>query len=799
MKPLIYSFLALSLLSGLHAKEALNPTPLKPDGKPHTFKADTMHFSLDGSPVQLISGEMHYPRVPKEYWRDRMKRMKAMGCNTLSTYVFWNVHEPRPGEWDFSANNDLAEYCKIAQEEGLWVIIRPGPYVCAEWEFGGYPSWLLKNRDLIVRSQEPHYKKASEAYLKKVASILSPLQAANGGPIILVQLENEYGAYGNDKDYLRSMVDAMKEGGFDKVQFYTADQANEPCLKNGTLPDLPATLTFGGGAEQAFDLFRKIRPEGPLMNSEFWCGWFDHWGATHNERDTSAYNKGFKWMLENEVSVNFFVVHGGTSFAFMPGANGGVKITPDITSYDYSAPISECGKLTDRFYAFRKTAQDYIGKELPAPPADPEMMSLLPLSFKDADTAGMFDSLPKPVESPTPICMEDLDQSYGFVLYRTEVKGPLTDAPLKMTRLMDRAIVYVDGVRQGTADRRHGQEVVKITVPKGTHQLDILVENLARINYGSAITTERKGITEKVTLDNKELTNFKHYSLPCEYGEPKSSPKTSPRVDKLVFTQDAPKSDQPVFYKKTLKLDKVADTYLDMQDGWKKGVVWVNGHNLGRYWFVGPQQALYCPAPFLKQGDNEIIVLELEGGIGAITGVTEQIWKTNDEPNAVMLNRKPGETITPAKDKLVHTGSFSGDEDWQNVRFDKVVEGQFFAIEPRSALDGQNFAAIAEIDILDENGKLLDKDKWSISYADSEEYRSESGLAHLAFDRQPVTFWHTEWSKDKPKFPHLLILNLNAKHKISGFRYLARPGASGGKVKDYAVYISPTPFPAKKE
>lgn len=512
---LIPACLAASFLfTGLmKASETPLPTP-----SPHTVGTDDRDFLIDGKPVQIISGEMHYPRVPREYWRDRMKRLKAMGCNTLCTYIFWNMHEPRPGEWNFSGNLDIAEYCRTAQEEGLWVIVRPGPYVCAEWEFGGFPSWLLKGRKIKIRSSDPGYMKPAMNYLKKVAEQLAPLQASRGGPIIMTQVENEYGAYSSNKEYLREHLKALKEGGLTGVQFYTADQPTDGCLKNGTLPELPPALTFGGGAQKAFELFRKHRPRGPRMNGEFWCGWFDHWGAAHNPRNTESFNREFKWMLENGISVNFYMAHGGTSFGFMSGANGGNNsMTPDITSYDYSAPISESGKLNERFMAFRKTVENHFGRSLPPPPPDPEFITIPPVSFTQA--AGMFDHLPQPVESERPMVMEDLDQAYGFILYRTEVEGPVRNAPLAMTRLMDRAIIFLNGKKIGTADRRHGSQTVKMDIPEGKHTLDILVENMGRVNYGGAITTENKGITEGVTLAGAPVTGFKNFPLPCAAGE----------------------------------------------------------------------------------------------------------------------------------------------------------------------------------------------------------------------------------------------------------------------------------------
>lgn len=460
-------------------------------------------------------------------------------------------------------------------------------------------------------------------------------------------------------------------------------------------------------------------------------------------------------------------------------------MTPDITSYDYSAPISESGKLTDRFWVFRKTVEGHLGYPLPQPPPDPEFISLPPISFTRA--AGMFDHLPQPVESRSPMVMEDLDQSHGFILYRTEVEGPLRNAPLVMNRLMDRAIVFLNGKRMGTADRRHGARMVNMDVPAGKHQLDILVENMGRVNYGGAITTENKGITEGVTLAGNPVEGFRNFSLPCAAQE----------IASLPFAAAVPSGEQPVFYQSRFLLDRPGDTFLDMQDGWTKGLVWVNGHNLGRFWFIGPQQALYCPAPFLKKGENEIIVLDLEGGRGTIRGIREQVWKTNTEKNSAQLHRKPGQTVHPDKTALAKEGTFQPGETWQEIKFDQPVSGRYFALEALNALDGKEYAAVAELEILDAQGKPLKKEEWSVAYADSEEIQAEQGNAELVMDRQPVTFWHTAWSSKPDRHPHLIVLDLGGERKISGFHYLPRPGASGGKIKDYRIYVSSRPFPGQ--
>ena len=487
------SFFSVLLLAGHLCVAAPMPLPESNDGARHVFSTNQENFLMDGKPIKIISGEMHYPRVPRQHWKDRFQRIKAMGMNTVCTYLFWNVHEPEPGKWDFSGNLDFVEFIKEAQKAGLWVIVRPGPYVCAEWEFGGFPGWLLKDEDLKVRSQDPRFLEPAMAYLKKVCSMLEPLQITKGGPIIMAQVENEYGSYGSDKDYVKKHLDVIRKE-LPGVVPFTSDGPNDWMIKNGTLPGVVPAMNFGGGAKGAFANLEKHKGKTPRINGEFWVGWFDHWGKPKNGGSTEGFNRDLKWMLENNVSPNLFMVHGGTSFGFMNGANWEGAYTPDVTNYDYGAPISENGTLTDRYRTFRQTIQDYYGDtyKLPEPPAQPEMMELPPITF--TETAGMFSRLPQPSIRKEPVHMEALGQSLGFILYRTKVQGPVK-GELKMNNMQDRAIVYVDGKRQGAADRRYKQDSCDVVIPSGLHTVDIFVENMGRINFGGQIQGERKGQT----------------------------------------------------------------------------------------------------------------------------------------------------------------------------------------------------------------------------------------------------------------------------------------------------------------
>lgn len=773
------SFFSVLLLAGHLCVAAPMPLPESNDGARHVFSTNQENFLMDGKPIKIISGEMHYPRVPRQHWKDRFQRIKAMGMNTVCTYLFWNVHEPEPGKWDFSGNLDFVEFIKEAQKAGLWVIVRPGPYVCAEWEFGGFPGWLLKDEDLKVRSQDPRFLEPAMAYLKKVCSMLEPLQITKGGPIIMAQVENEYGSYGSDKDYVKKHLDVIRKE-LPGVVPFTSDGPNDWMIKNGTLPGVVPAMNFGGGAKGAFANLEKHKGKTPRINGEFWVGWFDHWGKPKNGGSTEGFNRDLKWMLENNVSPNLFMVHGGTSFGFMNGANWEGAYTPDVTNYDYGAPISENGTLTDRYRTFRQTIQDYYGDtyKLPEPPAQPEMMELPPITF--TETAGMFSRLPQPAIRKDPVHMEALGQSLGFILYRTKVQGPVK-GELKMNNMQDRAIVYVDGKRQGAADRRYKQDSCDVVIPSGLHTVDIFVENMGRINFGGQIQGERKGIRGPITLDGKKLENFLIYNFPCK------------GVELLPFSGKKPAGDQPVFHRGYFNVSNPKDTYLDMRDGWKKGVVWVNGRNLGRFWFIGSQQALYCPGEYLKPGKNEIVVLDVDGGFGTVKGVKEAIYEVNRDPAMADVFRV-GKPVAPAAGQLVHKGSFAKGADQQEIKFRAPVQARYIAIVSKNAHDNGPHAAIAELNFLDASGNLLPREQWSVVYADSHETTGEAAQAGLVMDNQPTTYWHTKWQGDNPQHPHMIVLDLGKVQKLSGFRYLPRQNRENGRIKDYEVYASPKPF-----
>ena len=564
----------------------------------HTFVLQDGKFLLDGKPFQVISGEMHYQRIPREYWRERFRMAKAMGLNTVTTYVFWNVHEPRPGAYDFSGNNDVAEFVREAQQEGLWVILRPGPYACAEWEFGGYPAWLLKDHSIVLRSRDPKFLEPARRWMQRLGQEVASLQVGNGGPIVLVQVENEYGSFGNDHEYMEAIHKMLVDAGFTKSTLYTADGAEQ--VPAGSLPELPVGINFGGSdsAQREFEILKKYRPGGPFFNSEFWDGWFDHWGSKHAGSNASREVANLEWMLKQGYSVSVYMFHGGTSFGWMNGANwDNNEYRPDVTSYDYDAALNESGRPSKKYALFR----DVIAKTTGAKP--PDVPTMAPTQkipgFKLEEAVSLWDLLPAPVKSEQVQSMEDLDQAYGYILYRTQLKKA-TDGALVLEDLHDYAQVYVDGKLLGTLDRRLKQNKIALKAEAGA-RLDILVENTGRINFSEELRGERKGITNQVTLGGESVLGWEIYTLPMT------------DVQRLPFKKETCKG--PCFYRGTLRAEKQLDTFLDTS-AFTKGHVWLNGKAMGRVWNIGPQKTLYFPGPWLKTGENEVIVFDLEGASG---------------------------------------------------------------------------------------------------------------------------------------------------------------------------------------
>ncbi|XP_078572211.1 beta-galactosidase-like isoform X2 [Branchiostoma floridae x Branchiostoma japonicum] len=614
-------------------------------GRSFSIDYDNNTFLKDGEPFRYISGSIHYSRVPRSYWQDRLTKMYAAGLNAIQTYVPWNLHEPKPGKYDFTGNNDIEAFLKMANDTGLLVILRPGPYICAEWDMGGLPSWLMKdNSSIVLRSSDPAYLGPVDTYMAQLLPKIKPYLYNNGGPIITVQVENEYGSfYTCDYDYLRHLRELFIQYLGPDVVLFTTDGWWDGVLKCGTIDGLYTTVDFGPGTDPAgaFKGQRKHQPKGPLVNSEFYTGWLDHWGQPHAHTDKDKVATYLEKILELNASVNMYMFEGGTNFGYMNGVEYS-PFQPVPTSYDYDAPLSEAGDPTDKFYTIRNLISKF--RQLPpgpVPPATPKAAyGKVQMTFEATVLDKLTDLSPDgPIRADYPITMENMQQSYGFMLYRTTLTAAATGAKLSVPGIRDRGYVMLDETPAGILSR-NGPMDLNLTVQAG-QVLDIVVENQGRINFGRYIN-DSKGIIANVTLGNDTLRSWSIYSLdidgalPTLFSRPSNPavdingglPPLSPVLQKDIEGIDGQLTNQekrsaqprrsragqmvPSFYTGTFSIqDTPQDTFLNMK-GWTKGQAFVNGFNLGRYWPVeGPQITLYVPASVLKS-ENNITLFELE-------------------------------------------------------------------------------------------------------------------------------------------------------------------------------------------
>lgn len=561
------------------------------------FKIEENKFIKDGKEIKIISGAVHYFRNMPDTWRDIFKKLRALGCNTVETYCAWNMHEKQPNVFDFSRNLDIASFIKTASEEGLMVIVRPGPYICAEWEFGGLPWWLQTINGMEIRCNNPAYMERFCNYLEKVFEQVRPLLTTYGGPVIMLQLENEYGYYGDDKDYLNALYKKYRELGID-VPLFTSDGTAEHNLLDGTVNGVLSTLNFGSRVEENFSAHDKLFPTMPKMCMEMWCGWFDAWGdEKHHTTSAETYAKVVDDMLKRG-SLNMYMFIGGTNFGFTSGANHYEKFTPDVTSYDYDAVLSECGDITPKYMALREVFSKYVDEPLPPIPENRKKKAFGKVKLDEQ--GGFFDNLnnlSSPVFSNVPKCMEDYGQGYGYIAYTTTLNRKYDKDILFFESLGDRAQVYVNKDLVGIVYVNDEKLELPITANAGD-KLTILVENMGRANFGPKMM-RKKGIAGRCLLgENKIHFNWTVYTLPMD------------NLDKVVY---GGKIEEPTrFYKGKFYIDEPCDTFL-LTDNFKKGFVTLNGFNLGRYWEIGPQKTLYVPASLLKSGENEIVIFESDG------------------------------------------------------------------------------------------------------------------------------------------------------------------------------------------
>jgi beta-galactosidase len=624
---------------------------------PHTFTIEGDHFALDGKPFKILSGELHYARIPREYWHARLKMAKAMGLNTIATYVFWNVHEPTPNHFDFTGQYDVAAFIKAAQEEGLYVILRAGPYSCAEWDFGGFPAWLLKDPRMptALRTNDPAFMIPAERWITRLAQETAPLQIGHGGPVIITQVENEYGSFARQDSappdpthaYMTHMRDIFLRAGFTASLLDTVDGGDE--LPAGGVPGVFTGVNFGLGQHQSeMDKLAAFQPGKPLVVTEYWPGWFDYWGHPHQTRRLETQLEDLYYILHRGAGINLYMFHGGTSFGFMSGANwNNNTYFSDVTSYDYGAPLDEAGHPTPKFLAFRKIFAKYAtcsatkiipakssssqrppeqvegqGEAcLPPIPDSPPVITIPAITL--TETTPLWANLPAPLASNTPKPMEQFDQAYGYILYRHQLPAAVS-GNLVLDELHDYAQIYLDGKLAGKLDRRDKQSTLAISTT-GPARLDILVENSARINFSPAMRGESKGITESVTLARAPLTNWQIYPLPTTtlpslYVARRMTPPINAKTRGVSSTgkpgiargsNASPFINAtPAFYRAHFTLATTGDTFLDVRK-LGKGALWINGHPIGRFWNIGPQDTLYVPGPWLRTGENEIIVFDL--------------------------------------------------------------------------------------------------------------------------------------------------------------------------------------------
>ena len=753
-------------------------------------------FLLNGEPFIVKAAEVHYPRIPRPYWEHRIKMCKALGMNAVCIYIFWNIHEQAEGQFDFTGNNDVAEFCRLAQKNGMYVIVRPGPYVCAEWEMGGLPWWLLKKKDIKLRERDPYFMERVKIFEEKVGEQLAPLTIQNGGPIIMVQVENEYGSYGEDKPYVSEIRDCLREIYGKELALFQCDWSSN-FEKNG-LDDLVWTMNFGTGAniDNQFRRLGELRPDAPKMCSEFWSGWFDKWGARHETRPAKDMVDGMDEMLSKGISFSLYMTHGGTSFGHWAGANS-PGFAPDVTSYDYDAPINEWGLATPKFWELRKMMEKYNGgKKMPAVPKAPmpiitvpkfELKEFAPLMYANGglNTDGNVDDL----------TFEAHNLGWGYAAYYTMLPE-LPVSSVLTAEFHDFAQIFIDGKYIGKIDRVKNEKSLTIPPTKAGSLLVIVVEAMGRINFGRAIK-DFKGIVGNVTISSKvgkhdvtySLKGWEKYFVNDKYETAllalhrASATENNEYIE--GFKEDAKMMGGRGYYRGYFNINKVGDTFLNFET-WGKGQVYVNGHAMGRIWSIGPQQTLYIPGCWLKKGKNEVIVLD-------IVGPKEPVVWGQDKPelNKLQLEKSNKHNNIGDKPDLnsqtpIISSQFKAGNGWQTITFPQATKGRYLAIEINSTQSGDDVAAIAELYLQGTDGKRISREPWIAKYADSENENGNHTLDKV-YDLQESTYWQTTKGAG---FPHLIVIDLGSVQTVKALEYLPRAEQGApGSVKDYKIFV----------
>lgn len=751
----------------------------------NSFTTGNKEFLLNGKPFVIRAAELHYPRIPKQYWEQRIQLCKAMGMNTVCIYLFWNLHEQKENHYDFAEQNDVAEFVRLVQKNGMYCIVRPGPYVCAEWDMGGLPWWLLKKKEMRVRDlADWYFMERTQKFLNEAGKQLKSLQIQNGGNIIMVQVENEYASFGSDSTYMKAIRDNVRKA-FDKVQLFRCDWSSN--FDKYKLDDVAITLNFGAGAniDKEFKTFQEINPTAPLMCSEYWTGWFDHWGKPHETRSINSFIGSLKDMVDRKISFSLYMAHGGTSFGQWGGAND-IPYSPMVSSYDYNAPIGEQGNTTEKFFAIRNLLKNYL-EEGEALAEIPKPLHVIEIpTFELNQSASLFSNLPVAHKTENVCPMEYFDQGWGRILYRTKLSSSVMTQKIIIKELHDWATIFINGKIIGTLDRRKGENTIEIPPLAKNSQLDILVEATGRVNYGETIL-DRKGITEKVELidgtKSKELKNWQVYNFPVDYAFQNNVKYTTEVVN------------GPAWYRASFNLTQTGDTFLDMST-WGKGMVWINGYNLGRFWKIGPQQTLFVPGVWLQKGKNEIIILDIDKPIARkVTGLSKPIFdKLNIDDS--LLHKIAGQKLNLSSETPIYTGTFTDKEGWKEIVFSSQFSGKYFCLEAlNSQKENDPLTTLAELELIGSDGKIIPVTKWKIVYADSEEVTSGNCTADKIFDKQESTFWQTQSVGAKPAHSHQIVIDLGKTESIKGFRYLHRfESNSEGMIKDYRVFLKLVPF-----